>query len=234
MSKKPERRVFSTGAVRDASPGKGRMDLLPWRAIMEVSRHCEAGALKYGERNVDKGIPLHSLIDSGLRHASKWWIGEADEPHLVAACWNLLWALEMSLTRPDLDDRPIKPSPGGEGGAKRRMRCQPPESEPGSAPDEVSRKSKPKPPKKNPPAKPKPSEEKENFVGTGAQVKRAVHEALTARRDAGQSLAQIAERCGVSAAQIADMLGAKKLPFSVWMITFNALKAEEATDGEAQ
>ena len=31
------RREFSSGAVRDMASGKGRMDLLPWAAIMEVS-----------------------------------------------------------------------------------------------------------------------------------------------------------------------------------------------------
>lgn len=77
-----ERTQFETGAVRDMHQGKGRMDLLPWNAIMEVSKHCEAGALKYGEHNIDRGIPVHSLIDSGLRHTAKFITGQTDEPHL--------------------------------------------------------------------------------------------------------------------------------------------------------
>lgn len=101
-----DRTEFSTGAVRDMHEGKGRMDLLPWNAIIAVSKHCENGAKKYGEHNVDKGIPVHSLIDSGLRHTAKYVIGQIDEQHLVAACWNLLWALEMELTRPELVDIP--------------------------------------------------------------------------------------------------------------------------------
>lgn len=92
--------------VRDMHEGKGRMDLLPWNAIMEVSKHCEAGALKYGEHNVDRGIPVHSLIDSGLRHTAKFITGQTDEPHLTAAVWNLLWALEMTLTNPEMNDVP--------------------------------------------------------------------------------------------------------------------------------
>ena len=52
-----KQRVFSTGAVRDADDGKGRMDLLPWAAILEVSKHCQRGAAHYGEHNIDKGIP---------------------------------------------------------------------------------------------------------------------------------------------------------------------------------
>ena len=92
--------------VRDMHEGKGRFDLLPLNAVWAVAKHCERGALKYGEHNVDKGIPVHSLFDSAIRHAFKWFLGWDDEPHLEAACWNLLWALEMMLTKPEMDDRP--------------------------------------------------------------------------------------------------------------------------------
>ena len=98
------RTEFSTGAVRDMKRGVGRMDLLPWYGIMEVSKHCEEGAEKYGEHNVDKGIPLHSLCDSAARHLAKFIAGETDEDHLRAACWNLLWALNQRKTHPELDD----------------------------------------------------------------------------------------------------------------------------------
>lgn len=107
-----QRTEFSTGALRDMHEGKGRYDLLPWDAIWEVSKHCENGAIKYGEHNVDKGIPVHSLFDSGIRHAVKWWLGWRDEPHLVAACWNFLWALQMTICNPEMDDRPC--ATGGE------------------------------------------------------------------------------------------------------------------------
>ena len=39
-----DRTEFETGAKRDMHAGKGRMDLLPWYGIMEVSKHCEEGA----------------------------------------------------------------------------------------------------------------------------------------------------------------------------------------------
>lgn len=45
-----DRTEFETGAKRDMHAGKGRMDLLPWYGIMEVSKHCEEGAIKYGEQ----------------------------------------------------------------------------------------------------------------------------------------------------------------------------------------
>lgn len=100
------RREFETGAVRDIQEGKGRMDLLPWAAIMEISKHCENGAKKYGEHNVDKGIPTHSLCDSAARHLAKYLDGWDDEQHLLAAAWNLLWAIQMEVKHPELCDIP--------------------------------------------------------------------------------------------------------------------------------
>lgn len=101
-----DRTAFETGAVRDLHTGKGRMDLLPWAAIIEVSKQCEEGALKYGEHNVDKGIPIHSLVDSACRHLAKYIEGMDDEPHLRAAAWNILWALQEDVKRPDMQDLP--------------------------------------------------------------------------------------------------------------------------------
>lgn len=101
-----ERTTFSTGAVRDMHEGKGRMDLLPWAAIIEVSKHCENGAKKYGEHNVDRGIPTHSLLDSAMRHAAKYLDGQEDEDHLLAAAWNLLWAVQMRCKNPECVDTP--------------------------------------------------------------------------------------------------------------------------------
>lgn len=103
-----DRTRFETGAVRDMHAGKGRMDLLPWAAIMDVSKLCEAGAVKYGEHNVDKGIPTHSLCDSAARHLAKYLDGWTDENHLRAAAWNLLWAIQMELKHPEVVDTPYK------------------------------------------------------------------------------------------------------------------------------
>ena len=102
-----DRTLFPSGAVRDLhGEDKGRMDLLPWAAIIEVSKHCEEGAKKYGEHNVDKGIPTHSLCDSAGRHLGKYLDGQTDENHLVAAAWNLLWAVQMVVKCPECVDTP--------------------------------------------------------------------------------------------------------------------------------
>ena len=99
-------REFETGAVRDEATGKGRYDLLPWGAIHALARHCERGAMHYGERNVDKGIPQHSLIDSGVRHLSLYIQGDNENRDLVAARWNIAWALEQEIKRHELLDLP--------------------------------------------------------------------------------------------------------------------------------
>lgn len=101
-----ENREWSTGAKRDPNEGKGRMDLLPWNAIIEISKHCQKGAEHYGEHNVDKGIPLSSLCDSGARHLAKFMDGWTDEDHLLAAAWNILWAVQMRAKKPDMVDIP--------------------------------------------------------------------------------------------------------------------------------
>lgn len=102
------RREFESGAVRDVQEGKGRLDLLPACAILRVARHFEAGAKKYSDRNWEKGIPVHSFIDSALRHLMKYLDGQNDEDHLCAAAWNLLCAMWTEEKRPELQDIPAR------------------------------------------------------------------------------------------------------------------------------
>lgn len=118
-----ERTEFSTGAQRDMHTGKGRFDLLPWHAIHDVAKHCEEGAIKYGERNVDLGLPQHSFIDSAFRHLKKYWTGETDEPHLRAAAWNILWALEQETTHPELVDVPGRETETSEQKVEHHYEC---------------------------------------------------------------------------------------------------------------
>lgn len=75
-------------------------------AMLEVSKHFEAGCQKYGERNWEKGIPEHCYIDSAIRHYLKWRDGWTDEPHDRAVIWNLicLWWTHENITEAD-DER---------------------------------------------------------------------------------------------------------------------------------
>ena len=102
------RHQYETGAMRDMREGKGRYDLLPWEAIHELAIHCEQGAIKYGERNVEKGIPIHSFIDSAIRHLSCYMQGMDDEPHLRAAMWNIAFAIWTEKNIPEMQDIPAR------------------------------------------------------------------------------------------------------------------------------
>lgn len=110
-----DRTLFGSGAVRDLHQGKGRCDLLPMCVLLRLAKHYEAGAIKYKERNWEKGIPAHSFADSALRHILKYMDGQRDEDHLIAAIWNLCGLAWTEEKRPDLMDIPArKESKNGE------------------------------------------------------------------------------------------------------------------------
>lgn len=67
--------------------------------FLEVAKHFEEGAKKYGENNWQKGLPVHCYIDSAVRHYLKWLRGDKDEPHDRAFVWNLIcciWEVDFS------------------------------------------------------------------------------------------------------------------------------------------
>lgn len=102
-----ERTEFPSGAVRDMAVGKGRFDLIEPELLFRLARHYEAGSIKYGDRNWEKGIPVHSLIDSADRHLTKYRAGWQDEDHLAAVVWNLACIMRFEKdNRKDLLDLP--------------------------------------------------------------------------------------------------------------------------------
>lgn len=102
------RREFGTGAVRDMSEGKGDMPSMPWESLLRLSRQYEAGAKKYNRWNYRNGIPVSSFIDSACRHLAKYQCGCDDEDHLSAAAFNVLGAMLMEQTHPELIDLPMR------------------------------------------------------------------------------------------------------------------------------
>lgn len=93
---------FATGAHREIAPGKGRFDLVSPFAIRELAKLLEKGAAKYtkynpdgsvketGERNWEKGLPLHTFVDSAGRHLGQLLEGDTTEDHATAAFWNMM------------------------------------------------------------------------------------------------------------------------------------------------
>lgn len=81
--------------------------------FLEVSKHFEEGAKKYGEDNWQKGIPTHCYIDSAVRHYLKWIRGDKDEPHDRAFCWNILCCIWTCKHKPELNDYARKEEKNG-------------------------------------------------------------------------------------------------------------------------
>lgn len=125
-----KRQDFTTGSLRDSREGKGRFDLLPPRALRRIARHFEAGAVKYGDRNWEKGQPISRFLDSALRHALTFLQGERDEDHAAAAAWNMLCLLETEeriragLLPQELEDLPLMGLPEPEGPAVLSCECE--------------------------------------------------------------------------------------------------------------
>ena len=78
-----------------------------YTAMLEAAKQYEDGCQKYGERNWQKGIPVHCYIDSGVRHYLKFRRGDVDEPHDRAFVWNMLGAIWTHENKPELIDLPF-------------------------------------------------------------------------------------------------------------------------------
>lgn len=107
-----QRQQWETGSQRDTRAGKGRFDLISPRFVKRLALVLEKGAVKYGDRNWEKGQPLSRYLDSALRHINCYLMGMRDEDHLAQAAWNihslihtqeLVWAGQLP---PELDDLP--------------------------------------------------------------------------------------------------------------------------------
>ena len=72
--------------------------------LLEVSKHFEEGAKKYGDNNWQKGIPVRCYINSAVRHYLKWLRNDDDEPHNRAFCWNIMCAIWTCEHKPELND----------------------------------------------------------------------------------------------------------------------------------
>ncbi len=80
---------FGTGAVRDTADNKPRIDLISPFAEERHGELMRKGAVKYAERNWEKGMPLSRFLASLHRHMNKFDQGDASEDHLAAIRFNV-------------------------------------------------------------------------------------------------------------------------------------------------
>jgi len=83
------RQEYITGAHKEIQKGKGAFYLIPYEAMELLALRFEEGALKYGERDWEKGMPISDCVSSAMRHILKYAWGWNDETHLGAALWNI-------------------------------------------------------------------------------------------------------------------------------------------------
>lgn len=89
---------------------KVRLDLLSSKWICGVGDVLGFGARKYKDDNWREGIHSRRLLAACLRHVFAYLDGEdldaeSGLSHLLHASCCLQFAYELSITRPDLDDR---------------------------------------------------------------------------------------------------------------------------------
>lgn len=106
------REEFATGSRRDTRAGKGRYDLMSPGVLRRDAGLLERGAMKYGERNWEKGQPESRFADSMIRHALQYLAGDRSEDHLAAVRWNAGAIMHFEeLERSDLLDMPWRRVP---------------------------------------------------------------------------------------------------------------------------
>jgi Domain of unknown function (DUF5664) len=88
MNSSGEKEQFNSGAVRDLCPDKPRPDLCSPFAEERVGEWLRLGAVKYGERNYEKGMPISRCIQSLCRHLMYYRQGNRSEDHLAAIVFN--------------------------------------------------------------------------------------------------------------------------------------------------
>lgn len=93
---------------------KPKIGLVPLRAVWEIGKVMTFGAEKYDAHNWKGGIKYSRLIDAAMRHIIQFNEGEDLDPegnggsglhHLAHAGCCIMMLLEMTMDRPDLDDR---------------------------------------------------------------------------------------------------------------------------------
>lgn len=73
---------------------KLRMDLVAPSILTAIARVSAMGAVKYGERNWEKGFQYKNVYSSLMRHLAAWWQGEDKDAesglsHLDHIAWNI-------------------------------------------------------------------------------------------------------------------------------------------------
>lgn len=88
--KQNNKRIFESGAQRDSNIGKIRPDLISPYMLKSLGKVLADGAIHYGARNWEKGMPDEVLKESAGRHYVSWMNNETDEDHASKLIFNIM------------------------------------------------------------------------------------------------------------------------------------------------
>lgn len=91
--------------------GKPRYDLIPADSLHELAKLYSMGAIKYGDRNWEKGMAWGRIFGAMMRHSWAWFRGEQFDPedgqhHLASVAWCALALMSYEMRGIGTDDRP--------------------------------------------------------------------------------------------------------------------------------
>jgi len=104
-------REFSTGAVRTTDADETRFDLISPIGLERLARIYAEGAEKYGPSAWEQGLPIHDLLNHGIRHLFLYLAGDRSEDHLAKMAWGCFAAMHSETLSPELNREHLR-APG--------------------------------------------------------------------------------------------------------------------------
>lgn len=83
-----------------------RYDRISPFALDRIAKRYRMGEIKYGAYNMEKGMPIHDLLNHALRHINMHLANQEDEPgddNLGGSAWGLLTAMHSEQMWPKLN-----------------------------------------------------------------------------------------------------------------------------------
>lgn len=95
---------FSTGAVRSADKAGVMYHLITPIGLRRIAETYKEGFDKYGAYNWERGFPIGDVLNHAIAHIFAYLEGKpTGEDDLAHAAWNLLAAMHMEETHPELE-----------------------------------------------------------------------------------------------------------------------------------
>jgi len=95
---------FSTGAVRSSDKAGVMYHLITPIGMRRIAETYKEGFDKYGAFNWERGMPIGDILNHAIAHIYQFLSGvESGEDDLAHAAWNLMAAMHIQETHPELD-----------------------------------------------------------------------------------------------------------------------------------